>query len=500
MQNLKFNKIKVYQYILIFIVLIFSAGLSADDAFADSNPFPTYEEAPIYTTYFADGVPNHVYHITPSGSDISGTGTYANPWASLAGGQGTIAAGDLVLFHEGIYDSYHTVLEHSQYSNNRCYPDGTHDGTASDRIVIMSANKYSGYESEDVPVLSEDITNYGFSMTLYKYQVLDGFVIQGGISIYNTDVVVQNCDFSVGCAGQIDGNPAMIVFPKESPLAQNITIRNNSFHDSSGSLANGLGRDYAIIMFDSNTSSEGGAWNGNYTKIMYNNFYNFNGATSQEIIIYLKDCSHGTEIAHNRFYNSDAFAIAGFGQKDGVNVEGFSCHDNLIYNCDGLFWGWGEGIDAEWHDNVVIDNGHSASHTYGGSATYGFMGFANDHTCSQAWGNVWNNIFYVDDPGEWLYSLSATGYGWPTYVDYNAYPSAAVQGYFENANGGTMNWQQHDQIAQQTITVDANYFATVADSYSYKNSGRDDDCIGGFTFSSSEDTAPPASPQGLSVN
>jgi len=49
--------------------------------------------------------------------------------------------------------------------------------------------------------------------------------------------------------------------------------------------------------------------------------------------------------------------------------------------------------------------------------------------------------------------------------------------------------------------VNEDYFATVADYYPYKTSGRNGDCVGGFTFSGSEeDVTAPMAPSGLSVS
>lgn len=451
-------------------------------AWGASDPFPAYEEAPAYTTYFVDGVPNNVYHIRTTGNDSTGDGSYENAWASLAGGQGTIAAGDLILYHEGTYSSYTNGPDSSWSSDNQL----TTDGTSSDHIVIMAANKYTGYTSEITPVISSK----GYlGMTLYGYQVLDGITFQGGLSIFDTTVVVQNCDFSVGSAGQRDGNPAMILFPSESPYAQNVTIRNNSFHDPANDHDNGNGRCYAIVMFESNTT-DGTTWNDGYTRIKYNKFYNFDAPTSQKFIIYCKDLAHGVETSFNRFYNSNAFATAGYGQGN-ANTLGWQVHDNLVYNCDGLGIYWGEGISGEWYNNVVIDDGYSSTAYYMGQAagwSYGLVGLANSHLCANAWGEVWNNIFAVDDPGEWYDGTDASGYGYWNWVDYNAYVSTTIRDRFENANGGSANWQQHAQTTEQTITVDANYFCTVADDYPYKTSGKDSDCIGGFIFSGSTPT------------
>lgn len=451
-------------------------------AWAASDSFPAYEAAPAYTTYFADGSPNNVYHIRTTGSDSTGDGTYANAWASLAGAQGTAAAGDLILFHEGTYSSFNNG-DHSWFSTNQI----TTTGTAADRIVIMAANKYTGYTSEAAPVLFDDGYNEnsgsyglgGFDMTLHAYQVLDGITFQGGLSVYKSNVVIQNCDFSIGTVGQLDGNPACIVFPTETPYANNIIIRNNTFHDPANDhfhnppISSTNSRCYAVCMFESNTS-DGSSWNGNSTQIIYNQFYDWNDPTSQEFIIYCKDTAHGVEIAYNRFYNSSAFATGGYGQGT-TDTAGWYTHDNFVYNCRGLFIGWGEAISAEWYNNVVIDDGASFT-------TYGFQGWENSHACSQDWGQVWNNILYVDIPGEWHDDADATGYGWFTWVDYNAYASSAGQSAFENAKSGSTNWQQHDQTTLQTITVDGSYFATVGDSYPYKTSGRYADCIGGFTF------------------
>ena len=458
------------------LTLIIASLFICTTAFALSDTFPAYQAAPAYTTYFADGAPNNTYYCSPSGSNSSGTGTINNPWFDLRGAQGTARAGDLILFRGGTYSGI-TNGSNSWYSVNRL----TTNGTSSDYIVIKN---YPG----ETPVFSN--MDY-FSMTLYSYQVIDGLTFQGGISIYNPYVVVQNCNFSYGCAGQRDGNPAMIVFPAESPYASNITIRNNSFHDSRGDHVNGNGRCYALCMFESNMS-------GGYTRIQYNQFYNFNGATSQRFIVYCKDHAHGLDIGYNRFYNSNAYALGAWGQGTN-NVVNYDVHHNLVYNCDGLGFYWGEAINAKWRSNVVIDNGYSQT-AYSSSVSgesFGLVGMENSHPCDQTWGQVYDNCFYVDTPGKWLYTGTSTGY-W-TWVDYNAYPSTTIQQRFQNQNGATTNWQQNDVITANGITLNAQYFARIADDSPLRGQGRFGGTIGGFTFGGSADSTAPTKPVAVTI-
>lgn len=441
------------------LVIVFSLFCSI--GYAASDLFPVYRGAPNYTTYFADGEPNNTYYCSPSGSNSSGNGTMRNPWFDLRGAQGTVRAGNLILFRGGTYRGI-TNGGGSWYSANRL----TTTGTSNDYIVFKN---YPG----EKPIFE----NLGyFSMTLYSYQVLDGITFLGGISLYNPNIIIQNCDFKYGCAGQRDGNPGMIVFPAESPYASNITIINNSFHDSRGDHVNGHGRCYAACMFESNMS-------GGYTKIMYNKFYNFTGATSQRYILYCKDFAHGLEIAHNRFYNSNAYALGGWGQgRD--DVRAYHIHHNLVYNCDGLGIYWGEAINAKWYSNVVIDDGysytaHSAERNPGDSL--GLVGLYNDHGSSHVWGEVYDNVFYVDYPGDFLYSEAAnTGY-WE-WVDYNAYKQSTYQQRFENAKNSRSHWQNHDVLIPNSITVNDHYFATIPDNSAFRNKGRYGGNIGGFTF------------------
>lgn len=488
------NIFHVLFIVAFFNCLFFNSALSASDL------FPKYETAPNYTTFWADGTPNNVYHIRTSGNDSAGDGSYNNAWASLQGAASVVMAGDLILIHAGTYTFPRLYdedgnLDAQEYSANSFRTSGT----ATEGIVIMAANKYPGYTSEAQPYI-DDIAQ--FSFTLFNYQVLDGLRINGGLSVMGDHATIQNCEFISGTGGEQDGNPAMIVFPANGPLVSNVTIRNNSFHDPRNDHpekpGGAIGRCYAIIMFESNTSDGGTTWNGGYTKIMYNKFYNFNTPTSQEFIIYGKDRAHGVEITYNRFYNSTAWATGAFGQgydiEEGGNATyGWSCHHNLIYNCYGLMYGWGGGSNGSWYSNVVIDNGVSGT-------SYGFEG-EGVHGSPTPWGEIYNNIFNIDDPGEWLYSSDATDLGWFNWCDYNAYPSTTIQGRFENALSASTNWQQHDQTSIPAITVDSNYFATVADNYPYKTAGRNGDCIGGFTFEGSGgDTTPPSAPSGLSVN
>jgi len=328
-----------------------------------------------------------------------------------------------------------------------------------------------------------------FSMTLYSYQVLEGIHFEGGISLYNSEIIIQNCDFKSGSAGQRGGNPAMIVFPAETPFASNITIRNNSFHDNRGDHINGHGRSYAICMFESNMS-------GGYTKVIYNKFFNFNGASSQRYIVYCKDFAHGLEIGYNRFYNSNAYALGGWGQGRG-NVVGYDIHNNLVYNCDGLGIYWGQAVNAKWRSNVVIDDGYSFSAYYAGRSpgdSLGLAAYYNDHGSSNVWGEVYDNVFYVDYPGEFFYSgVTSTGY-WE-WVDYNAYASATYQGRFENAKNSNSNWQDNDVLTPDYVVVDDNYFATIQDDSALRNKGRYGGNIGGFTFGRQS----PSAPTGLSI-
>ena len=452
--------------ILIVIILLLSYSIVN----AASNPFPAYEKAPDYTTYFADGQPNRIFYCSPSGNNSSGNGTINQPWFDLRGAQGSAQAGDLILFRGGTYSGI-TNWTRSYASVNRL----TTPGTATDRIVIKN---YPG----ETPVFEN--RNY-FSMTLYSYQVLDGINFKGGMSIYSPEIVVQNCDFSEGCAGQLDGNPGMIIFPAEDPYASNITIRNNSFHDSRGDHINGHNRVYALCMFESNMR-------GGYTKIMYNQFYNFNGSTSQQYIIYCKDFCHGLEIAYNRFFNSNAFVLGAWGQGPD-NVLNYNIHHNLVYNCDGLGFYFGETINAKWHSNVVIDDGYSERAYYSERSlgtSYGLGSKYEGHSCDHPWGEVYDNVFYVDYPGEFFYSgVENTGY-WE-WVDYNAYESSTNQRRFRNAKNSSSNWQENDILGPNNITVDENYFATIPDDSPLRGKGRNGGNIGGFEFGGSNGGDPP---------
>ncbi len=449
---------------LIFIIAMatFSLGFFwfGESVMAESDTFPPREEAPLCTTYFADGISNNIYYCSPSGNNSTGNGTISNPWFDLRGAQEIAQAGDLILFRGGTYSGIENGR--SWFSLNRL----TTTGTADDYIVIKN---YPG----ETPVF--DNIGY-FSMTLYSYQVLDGISFRGGISIYNPEIIVQNCDFREGTAGQRDGNPGMIIFPAESPYASNITIINNSFHDNRGDHVNGHGRSYAMCMFESNL-------NGGYTKILYNKFYNFIGATSQKYILYCKDFAHGLEIAYNRFYNSNAYALGGWGQGDD-NIVNYDIHHNLVYNCDGLGIYWGEAVYAKWRSNVVIDDGYLYVPYYTSNdagESMALTAYFNDHGSNNVWGEVYDNVFYVDYPGEFFYSnVENTGY-WE-WVDYNAYADTIYQGRFENAKKSSSNWQGNDILIANTITVDENYFATIPDDSLLRNAGRYGGNIGGFEW------------------
>ena len=450
-----------------FFIIILTSLLIIPQTLAISDTFPPYEPAPDYTTYFSDGIPNNIYYCSPSGSNSAGDGSLGNPWFDLRGAQGTVGPGDLILFRGGTYAGI-TNGERSWYSENRL----TTPGNPNDYIVFKN---YPG----ETPVFENH--DY-FSMTLYSYQVLDGITFRGGISTYHPNIVIQNCDFSYGCAGQGDGNPAMIVFPVEDPYASNIVIRNNIFHDNYGNHVNGHGRSYAMCLFNSNVIPLNDDYNGGHTQVYYNTFYNFNAATSQKYIIYGKDHTFGLDVAYNRFYNSNAFVIGGFGQGD-RHIQEHNIHHNLVYNCDGLGFYWDLCQDGSWHNNVIIDDGYAAQpYYYDGPAgtSFGFGSRMETSPSSYSWGDVYNNAFYVDIPSMWHYSGENPGY-W-TWVDYNAYPSIAVRDNFENKNMATQNWQQHALITPNTISVDSNYFATIPDSSPLRGAGRYGDSIGGFTF------------------
>jgi len=286
------------------LLLLLSSLLLALPLWAASDSFPPYEAAPAYTTYFADGVPNNVYHIRTSGTS-EGDGSYESAWSSLADGQGTIAAGDLILFHAGDYTDYTHSPDHggSWRSTNYC----TTSGSSGDRIVIMAANKHASYTGETTPVIistgnelctspeclagdTHPASDYGMGMTLAAYQVVDGIHFQTCISTAAENVVIQNCEFSVGGSGQRDGNAASILIPGESE-SYNVDIRNNSFHDPIAFHDHDAGgshsaRTYAIITFSTVAT-------GNGIRIFYNKFYNWDDTASTETIIYLKDTSHG---------------------------------------------------------------------------------------------------------------------------------------------------------------------------------------------------------------
>jgi len=259
--------------ILLAMIFIFAHTF----VWAASDPFPPYVAAPSYTTYLSGGVPDDTFYCSPTGNNSEGDGTIGNPWFDLRGAQGHAGPGDLILFRGGTYTGI-TNGAHAHSSANVL----TTDGTADDYIVIKN------YPAE-TPLF--DNKDY-FSMSLRSYQVLDGINFEGGISSYDSHVVIQNCDFDEGCAAMRDGNPGMIVLPAEQ-VGSDYIIRNNTFHDPLGDHYDGNNRCYALCAFDSDG-----------IQFIYNKLYNFNAPTSQRYAVYCKDSAWNLEIAYNRYYNS----------------------------------------------------------------------------------------------------------------------------------------------------------------------------------------------------
>lgn len=481
-------------------ILLSSRGV----LYAASDSFPPYEAAPAYTTYFSDGSPDQTYYCSPTGSNTTGNGTIETPWFDLRGAQGTADAGDLILFRGGTYTGITDGGSTSYSSENQL----TTAGTSTNKIVIKN---YPG-ETPDI-----DVQGY-FGMSLRDHQVLDGFTFHGGLSIWRPGVVVQNCTFIEGCAGQRDGNAAMITFPKEEPFAHDVVIRNNEFRDprapwdyeggtgECGPSEDACGRTYGIIMFNSNEVADDGAWDAGTTKILYNYFHDWVNPDDQRAVIYMKEEAHGVEIAYNRFADCNAVALLHFGQATNRLTDGFSMHHNFAKNVIALTYTYGLADDsAKIYSNVVYDDGTSSyTPDMGGSAGTSLGFESSDLHCidgfsyTDHWGELYDNILCVDNAAACLHNTSETGCsscansGYWIWNDYNGYVSTTIRDTFEDVESGSP-WQTNDvsHADMCDITVSGTDYATVPDDHPGIGEGRTGGNIGGFTFTGGTPTATP---------
>jgi hypothetical protein len=426
-----------------------------------SDNYPPYEVAPAISTYFADGDPNNTYYIATSGNDSTNDGSINSPWQTIngarTGGAGSAAAaGDLVYFRGGTYTA---TQNNTDWKVGYYYYDG--DGTTDERVV------FSAYPEETPVFNATGDSIYSISIR-GDYVVLDSLSFgSGSLGVLGgANVVIQNCSF--------DGDP---YDPPGDQIndghlyihdgAHYTTIRNNYFSTSNG---------HAIKSYSSSSMPT------NLT-IEYNRFYG--GAVSYGLVAFKSAVADFT-IRYNRFEAVTADCISIGSSYSGAH-DGLLIYKNAFDNCNNSIFTklqtstTGELINLEIHDNLVM-NASSGDRDFWEDDT----GDGETQTETVAIGEVWNNALYdeVDmiDPES---SSDFTNY--PSFWNYNAYPSTAIRDTAENQNSLASSYWQGSAVVQAahgvTRTGDAgDRFYTIESENGFVGVGRYGDNIGGFTF------------------
>jgi len=441
---------KIQKLVLLFFTIVIC--LFTSNVFAGSDIFPKIIPAPTITIPSS----NNIYYCSPSGDNNTGNGSISNPWLDLiganSGGTGSpVSLGALIYLRGGRYPSY-SIVNFSRSQNIL-----SRSGSSTNPIVITN---YPGEIAEWNSV------NTIWSLTLDgSYQKLIGtkvgssygIKVIGGISIRGDNCQVSGVEFIGGTSNGGDGNPAMLSQPLRTYYSD-ILVSHNYFHDSAFQIS---GHRMVCVRFFSTTNA-----------VLEYNIFEDNSELYQGGCIYFKDMTNNATIRYNKFMNS-AGGISYSVQ--GNHFEGLEVYGNLSYNCKWFICfinDLGNSEEINIFNNVVLD------------LTSAFMYYLNAD--NQTWsehGNIYNNVIDGLAFEKGWHSYSSDNKNLPDFFDYNLWyssndrnaPWTLPSGYHSNA-----------VTSNNAVTYNSNnQTCTVSDDYPGRTSGRNGDCIGGFTYSES---------------
>lgn len=430
-----------------------------------------YETAPSLEIYASGGVFNNTYYISPNGNDTSGDGSLGNPWASIngarTGGAGNPAvAGDLVYFRGGVYNA---TQSNTGWKSGYYYYDT--NGTATDYIV------FTAYPSE-APVFTTTADSHISIDIRGDYVVVDSLSFTtGSLTVHSAaHVVVQNCSFA-GDPYDPMGDQLNDGHFYVGDGAHYLTIRNNYFASVGA---------HAVKTYSSS----------DMPKNLMIEFNVFKGGSVSYGLVAFKSAITDFEVRYNRFESVSADTIS-IGSSYSGSHNGLNIHHNAFDNCTGSILTklgtstTGEVVNLQFHDNIVLNATSGDRDMLELDCNDGCLVGAMDRL-----GEFYNNAFYdlvdVIDPET---TTDFTNY--PSYFNYNAYPSTSLENSAENANNeSSLNWQENAVVQPShgitRIGTSGNYFYTIEDNNAFVGKGRNGDNIGGFQWTGKTALLPPS--------
>lgn len=180
------------------------------------------------------------WHVATTGSDDLGTGSAADPYASIQHGVNVASSGDTVLVAAGLYS------EHVNFSGKN--------------VVILSAD---GPKQTVLEATQSGLPIVTFSSGENRTAVLDGFTIRNsldapGILCTESSPVIQNCEIDACSNSGIGGG---IYCERSAPSITNNIFENNSAA-SGGAIGVNTDSDVELaynLFIDNEAAQDGGA-------------------------------------------------------------------------------------------------------------------------------------------------------------------------------------------------------------------------------------------------
>ncbi|MDA3814301.1 MAG: T9SS type A sorting domain-containing protein [Candidatus Cloacimonetes bacterium] len=233
-----------------------SPCIDAGDPNSPYDPDGTIADMGAYYYDQSNSYSGPVWHVSTTGSDSTGTGSFENPFASIQHGINTAVDSDTVLVQPGTYfenihfDGKGILLTSFYYlSQDTTYiSDTVIDGNGDNHVVTFTA------EEDSTSILS------GFTIT-------NGFSVKGG-GIYCDDSSPKLTNLII-CENNISGGSwnygAGIYLNRSSPMLYNVTINNNISSGNTRNYGGGIFCEYSSPrLFNvtiKNNEVSGGSWN-----------------------------------------------------------------------------------------------------------------------------------------------------------------------------------------------------------------------------------------------
>jgi hypothetical protein len=319
----------------------------------------------------SNGIPftvrsGHIYFASTIGNDSTGTGSFANPWASIRKGVSSLSAGDTVYAMNGLKQTgtgaYSDVM------------DWDTQGTPGNPVALVA---YPG-ATATVTATSTDFAircNSGYSTSICQYSTI------AGMTLLNV-----NGTFALGIQYGGANNWRIIANDMSCPHENG---QDGCFH-----------------------ASQGGPWYfyGNYIHDMSSLNAGPTSSKQSHSVYFTTDSNH-VWVGWNKWYNNYTcrdlqFHSSPTGGGDGLNQYDLHVHDNFFdgQRCDAINFAT---IDpskgpVEAYNNLIINVGRGPASNDGDSEAYAAIYSPNiTNTGSPGSGtfNIYNNTFWNDSTG-----------------------------------------------------------------------------------------------------